>query len=248
MLNINETSFAVIIPVYNEEIVIQKCIEQVICILSKITEKSIIVVVDDGSTDSSNKILNSLLDKHKKLNLITNKINSGYGGALQSGIQFALLNGYKYVLFMDSDLTNDPIDIIKFHKKMVEGFDVIKATRYAVGGGFIDVNWKRILISKIGNYISCKLFGIPISDCTNGFRAIKTELYLNTTYTEKGFPFIVEELYSWRDKILLYCEISVVLKSRDSMAKSSSFVYDLNTYLSYLKYPFLAFIQRTKYF
>ncbi len=53
----------------------------------------------------------------------------------------------------------------------------------------------RVLISRAGNLIARILFRLPISDCTNGFRALRTRLFAQMRLTENKFPIIMEELY-----------------------------------------------------
>jgi dolichol-phosphate mannosyltransferase len=139
---------------------------------------------------------------------------------------------------MDSDLTNDPRDIPRFAEKMRAGVDVIKATRFTAGGGMVGVPWQRAFVSRAGNGVARMLFGLPLRDCTNGFRAVRTSLLTQMDLKERGFPVIVEELYWCRFLATSFAEVPVTLTSA---GRASSFRYRPSVFASYLRHPLRAF-------
>jgi dolichol-phosphate mannosyltransferase len=241
----HKTSFAVIIPMFNEEDGAKICVDAISSELRKFPLQPKLIVIEDGSSDSTSQILDEL--ECENLIVMHHLKNLGYGSALNSGIQKAIELGVDYVLFMDSDLTNSPSDIDKFYKKMLEGFDVIKATRYSDGGGTVGVPAGRLIISKVGNLFAKVLFRLPISDCTNGFRAVKTELLKGLSFRESGFPIIMEELYLLANKATTYCNIPVTLSTRSEGLRATSFVYSYEAYKRYLQYPILSFCSRINF-
>ena len=144
---------------------------------------------------------------------------------LRSGMEYAISRDFDYALFMDSDLTNDPEDIPRFVEKMRAGYDVIKATRYSDGGTVIGVPAYRVLISRAGNLIARILFRLPISDCTNGFRALRTRLLAQMRLTENKFPIIMEELYYCAFLTDNFTQIPVKLTNRQLKQRPTSFGY-----------------------
>src|SRR5205085_2003629 len=83
---------------------------------------------------------------------------------LRTGTRAAAERGLDYVVFMDSDLTNDPRYLQAFAARMAEGVDVIKASRYVAGGGAVGVpTWRRAL-SVLGNAVARLLFRLPVTD------------------------------------------------------------------------------------
>jgi hypothetical protein len=143
---------------------------------------------------------------------------------------------------MDSDLTNSPDDLPRFADVMSAGVDVIKATRFRSGGRMVGVPWQRALTSRVGNLIASLLFRLPVSDCTNGFRAVRTSLLLRMHLRERGFPVIMEELYWCRFLTTSYAELPVTLTSAD---RPTSFRYRPSVFASYLRYPLYAFLGRS---
>jgi glycosyltransferase involved in cell wall biosynthesis len=234
-------SFAVIIPMFNEQSGAVKCIAEISHALKQINAISKIIVINDGSSDRTSEILNSILGQNENLCVLTHLQNQGYGSALKTGIKKANELGLTYVLFMDSDLTNQPTDIFHFYKKMESHADVIKATRYSDGGKVVGVQFKRRIISRVGNIVSRALFRLPITDPTNGFRALRTSMVNSFDYKEKGFALIMEELYLLA-RMKLSCEnVPVTLRNRNTQGRESSFLYTPSQIFNYLKYPLMAF-------
>ena len=230
-------SFAVVIPMYNEEAGAERCIAQVCRELSAISRRCALLVVEDGSTDRTRSLLQELEPRYANLRVVYHARNGGYGAALRTGIAESVREGYDYVLFMDSDLTNSPADIPRFFEKMDQGFDVIKATRYGSGGSVSGVPLYRVAISRFGNMIVRGLFRLPLSDYTNGFRAVRTSLLSQIQLTENKFSIIMEELYLLKPFNPSYAEVPVELTDRSADARPTSFSYRPSTFWNYLKYP-----------
>jgi hypothetical protein len=122
---------------------------------------------------------------------------------------------------------------------MHEGKDFIKATRYSKGGKVVDVHWKRVWISRIGNRLAKFFIDVPLTDFTNGFRAIKTSLWVKLNTTERGFESLIEEIYLAK-KIggISFEEVPYVLTARIKEGSVSKFTYSLQVYKRYAKYLF----------
>ena len=95
---------------YNEENLVKESLETIIKYTNDLQYTVEIIVVNDGSNDSTKLIVQQIADRKdsNKLILLSHQNNKGYGAALKTGINYALLHKYDYVLFMDSDLTNHP--------------------------------------------------------------------------------------------------------------------------------------------
>ncbi len=133
---------SIIIPVYNEE-------KTILEVLKKIKKNSSnlfkyeVIVVDDGSTDQSKKILknnNLLYDK-----LLTNEVNKGKGFSVKKGI---LNSSGTHIIFQDADLEYNPDDFKKFEKIFID-FDADGI----IGSRFMYSNFTRShnILNKIGN-------------------------------------------------------------------------------------------------
>jgi dolichol-phosphate mannosyltransferase len=119
---------------------------------------------------------------------------------------------------------------------MLDGVDYIKATRYGKSAGVAGVPWHRRLVSLLGNAVARQLFGLPIHDLTNGFRAVRTSILAQLALTENGFAVIMEELCQAKPLARSYAEVPYVLTSRAAGQGRTHFTYDLKTYAGYLRY------------
>ncbi len=237
-------TLAVVVPMLNERAAAEKCVQRITEALLSIGAKGKLVVVDDGSTDGTSDLLDDLQRTTTGLEVVHHQRNLGYGAALKSGAQRASTGGSNWVLFMDSDLTNPPEDIARFVAAATGPIDYVKASRYTSGGGARGVPLKRQIVSRAGNMFSRVLFGLPLSDLTNGFRAIRVEPFVQMPLRESGFPIIMEEAY-WVSRMgLRATEIPTVLTNRSDQLRPTSFRYRPKVLYAYARYPVEAFAIR----
>lgn len=237
-------SFAVVVPVFNEETGIRQGCEAIVQVMSSYRGRTCVIAVDDASTDRSASILSELAGRLELLHVCTHDENGGYGAALRTGAKWAGVEGYEYVAFIDSDLTNPPEDLLTMGELARQGFPYIKASRFSGGGGMEAVPFRRRFFSANGNRVGRWLFGVPIHDVTNGFRAVRTNLFLSWPLQERGFPIIVEELaWAVRSGVEL-TEFPSILSVREEGQRPSSFPYRPRVILRYLRYPLRARMRR----
>lgn len=99
MKNSKQINYSIIIPIYNNTLYIEECIESII--VQKSCDYSIeIIIIDDCSTDSTLELLKSIQKKYTSIKILSTKINSGPGIARNIGINHAT---GEWVLFLDSD-------------------------------------------------------------------------------------------------------------------------------------------------
>lgn len=242
----SNTFLAVIVPMYNEERNAANCVRAFVkTIVSLGLKDTRLFVVNDGSKDSTLKILLNEKQNGVDFELITYENNRGYGGAVSTGYQQAFKFGYEFGLVMDSDLTNNPLLIRDFYQSLHEGnYDFIKASRYIKGGGMKGVPWQRQLPTIVGNWVAYVLFGMGIHDCTNGFRCVRLRLVKDYVFQERGFPSILEELVQLKRKRAKGIEIPYTLTARSDGEENSKFSYSIKVFIKYLKYAILAFRMR----
>jgi glycosyltransferase involved in cell wall biosynthesis len=231
---------ATIVPVYNEERGIERSCQSMVAAAGRYPGDAVVIAVDDGSSDASGAILAELESKLKLLQVCTHEANAGYGAALRTGTQRAAALGFEYVAFIDSDLTNPPDDLMKIGELANRGHAYIKGSRFISGGGMGGVPFRRRVFSEVGNAVGRTLFGTRLRDVTNGFRAVRTDLYLTWPLRERGFAVIVEELDWALQAHVEPVEFPTVLTARDDEQRASSFPYHWRMILSYLRYPMRA--------
>ena len=170
--------------------------------------------------------------------------NAGYGAALRTGVERAHSVGAQWVLFMDSDLTNPPADILTLASGMAGAVDVVKACRYCNGGGMVGVPLGRRMFSRVGNVVARLLVGPPHRDPTNGFRAFRTDRYLELPVRDSGFSVILEELHHARRAGLRGVDVPSTLTSRAQDLRPTSFRYSPGQIWAYLRWPLRTALDR----
>lgn len=235
----------IVIPMYNEERVARLSIETTLQYVDKLPPEITVVVVNDGSEDATEQIVEQIaggLPMGGKVVLISHRTNRGYGAAIRTGIGFAVDNNYDYVLFMDSDMTNHPKYVERFYERMADGYDYIKATRYVKDSAVEGVPLFHRILSAAGNSVARVLYRLPLTDFTNGFRAVKVDVLRRMNLEESGFAIIMEEL--WHAKYLAhsFCDVPYVLTCRGDSRGRSKFSYGPRTYFQYLRYPLKSFL------
>jgi len=230
----------IVIPVYNEGAVIETNLGEILRYAREVPWMVQIVAVNDSSKDDSGDKIRAFSKKTggSLIHYIEHQNNKGYGGALRTGGEYAVKAGFDYILFMDSDLTNHPKYLELFYKKMLENWDYIKATRYVKGAGTINVPFNRKIISLLGNRFARFVTKAPITDITNGFRAVKTDIFKKIELSEDHFAVIVEEFMKVSKITDRISEVPNFLGSRERAAGKGNFKYDFKTYGKYLKYLF----------
>ena len=159
---------SLIIPVFNESESLNQLFINIDTALKDIHDIEIILV-DDGSKDNSYEILLGKAKSDQHYKIIHLARNVGQTAAIQAGIDFA--NG-DLLIFMDSDLQNDPSDIPVLINKINEGYDVVSGWRKDRQ----DNPLKRNLPSHIANFIISRMSGVHLHDYGCTLKAYKKDV------------------------------------------------------------------------
>ena len=202
---------SIIIPVYNEE-------KTVIQVLEKIKDnasnhfKYEVLVIDDGSTDQSRKLLEN--NKHLFDKLLVNETNKGKGFSVKKGISNA---SGTHIIFQDADLEYDPADYKKFEKIFLD-FDADGI----IGSRFIYSNYTRShnILNKIANtlltYIFNLLYNSTYTDIYSCYFAFKKDLLNVHELRTEGFEQHAEILCKVIKKGNKFYEVPINYNGRDS--------------------------------
>jgi dolichol-phosphate mannosyltransferase len=228
-------SFCIALPMYNEAAGIENCVTNIASFLNTVPTRTAIVAVDDGSSDETWEILLRLQRDLPSLILERHVQNGGYGAAQRTLCRLA---AFEYALVMDADGTQAPHFIDNFFEPMRRRIDFVKATRYDKGGSVEGVPWQRYWISRLGNLLARLVMGLPITDFSNGFRAIRTQAWTRIATTERNFIVLIEEVYLAGKMGLSFAEVPYILTVRKEQGSDSKFTYRWGIYWQYLRYVF----------
>lgn len=164
---------SVVIPARDEEGCVASTVEHLHVELRLQNVPHEIVVVDDGSTDATWTILESLKPRIPSLRPVQNPVPHGFGRAVTCG--FDHMNGDAVVVMM-ADESDDCRDVVRYWKKLNEGYDCVFGSRFMSGGGVIDYPKMKLLLNRLANYFIKVLFRISLNDTTNAFKAYRKEV------------------------------------------------------------------------
>ncbi|MEK7684052.1 MAG: glycosyltransferase family 2 protein [Verrucomicrobiota bacterium] len=132
-----------------------------------------IIVVDDGSTDTTWPILRALQERLPVLHPLQNGPPYGFGRAVTRGLN--QMRGDAVVIMM-ADESDDCRDVVRYWQALNEGAECVFGSRFIKGGGVIDYPRIKRLLNRIANYFIRVLFHIPLNDTTNAFKAYRREV------------------------------------------------------------------------
>ncbi len=161
---------SVIIPVYNEEDNLPLLVDAVKSALKDISWPYEVVLVDDGSKDTSMDKLEQLAaGDPQHLRVVGLRRNFGQTAAIAAGIDHACGD---VIVLMDADLQNDPTDIPAMLEKLEEGYDVVSGWRHRRQDAFIT----RTLPSNIANWLISQVTGVHLHDYGCTLKAYRREV------------------------------------------------------------------------
>src|SRR5260221_6421218 len=128
MSNDTDIQYSIVVPFFNEQENIPPLYMKLTEVMDSIGEPYELVFVDDGSRDSTFRVLSDIYEHDRRVNLIRLRRNFGQTAALKAGFDFA--RG-AVIISMDGDLQHDPEEIPRFLEKIEEGYDMVSGGRYA---------------------------------------------------------------------------------------------------------------------
>jgi len=164
---------SVVIPARNEEGCICSTIEHLHLELRLHNIAHELVVVDDGSTDSTWKLLTDLRARLPELVPLRNEGQTGFGRAVIWGLDH--MKGDAVVVMM-GDESDDCRDVVRYWEELNRGWDCVFGSRFVKGGGVIDYPKIKLLVNRLANFFLRTLFAIRLNDTTNAFKAYRREV------------------------------------------------------------------------
>lgn len=155
-----------------------------------------VLVIDDNSPDGTGRWCDEQSASNSRLKCIHRSGKLGLGTAIIAAMQYAIEQGYEYVLNMDADFSHHP-RYIPAMRAAAASADVVIGSRYCSGGGTRDWPLKRRFMSWAVNTYARLLLGLRPRDTSGAFRCYRTSLL-----TKLDFPAIQSRGYSFQEEIL----------------------------------------------
>lgn len=224
----------IIIPTYNELENLRPLIQEIYLYVPETD----ILIVDDNSPDGTGKLADELHNENPHIHVLHRAGKLGLGTAYIAGFKYAVAQNYDAAFEMDADFSHDPKYLPNF-LQAIEEADLVIGSRYVPGGGTPNWSLMRRLISGGGNIFARFLLGIPVQDCTAGFRCYRRQVLQRIdlgTIQSQGYAFQVELAYRVMQQGFKIVETPIIfLDRRVGKSKMSrkivieAFIYVLRT-------------------
>jgi glycosyltransferase involved in cell wall biosynthesis len=177
----NNMKISVIIPVYNEVKTISEIIRRVQAV--KIADE--IVIVDDGSTDGTRNVIQTL-ERSEQIRIILHERNQGKGAAIRTGLENSKGD---LIIIQDADLEYDPRDCEALLRPIREGIaDVVYGSRF-LGGARRPVMFWHMVANKLLTLMTNILYDTILTDMETGYKLFRREVVEQFQLRSKRFDF-----------------------------------------------------------
>ena len=213
------------LPVLDEEENLRPMHAKIQEALESLGKTAEVIYVDDGSTDSSLKILREIAAEDSRVRVISLRRNYGQTAAMSAGIDAAKGD---ILIPMDADLQNDPKDIARLLEKLDEGFDVVSGWRKNRKDKLI----MRKIPSWIANSVISKIGGVPLHDYGCSLKAYRRDVLQDVKLYGEMHRFI--PIYaSWAGARVTEIPVDhharTMGKSKYGISRTVKVVFDLMT-------------------
>ena len=167
---------SIVIPAHNEQDNIGGTLHELHKVL--VVEAGLpceIIVVNDNSDDNTAAVVADYAGTHTdlELRLINRAPPGGFGRAIRTGLE--AVTGDAVVIYM-ADQSDDPRDVLLYHRKLEEGYDCVFGSRFMRGSTVTDYPRVKLIVNRMVNRGMQLLFWTHFNDLTNAFKAYRTHV------------------------------------------------------------------------
>ena len=163
-----QVNLSIVIPLFNEEDNLEPLYRELKSVLGQSEQSYEIIFVDDGSTDRSTAILETLCRNDDSVTMLEFRRNFGKAMALSAGFREARGS---IVITLDADLQDNPVEIPRFVERIREGYDLVSGWKQCRKDPL-----SKTLPSRIFNGVVSRTTGLPLHDFNCGFKAYSRSL------------------------------------------------------------------------
>jgi dolichol-phosphate mannosyltransferase len=169
----NDLKLSVVIPAYNEEQNLPPTVHDLQAALQRAGVPYELILVNDNSTDRTADVIRGLMEKDDRIRTVDRLPPGGFGRAVRAGLE--RVEGDCVAICM-ADSSDDPDDVVRYYRKLEEGYDCVFGSRF-IKGGYVE-NYPRfkLIMNRIVNRCIQLMFLCPFNDLTNAFKAYRTEV------------------------------------------------------------------------
>lgn len=203
---------SLVLPTYEERENIERLLPAVATVLTGLTYE--IVVVDDRSPDGTGEAVLRFAGRGYPARLVSKERKEGIGAALRVG--YTESRG-AVILSMDADLSFEPTDLLRLYDRIQQGADLVVGTRHSAASAY-DAPTRAVRIKRMvsagGNRLLGALSGIPLTDFSGNFRAMRRDVWQAIDTTENTNTLLFEMILKAYIKGFVVAEVPVRFADR----------------------------------
>lgn len=182
--------FSLVIPAHDEGDNLAATVEELVRALDLERIPHEIVIVDDNSSDSTGASARELAGRLRQVRVVTRKHLPGFGRAVRAGLEVCRGDAVAIVM---ADRSDDPGDVVRYYRKLAEGYDCVFGSRFRRGSRVEFYPRGKLIVNRIVNRALQLLFWTRFNDLTNAFKAYRMEvLRACGPYSSSHFNLTVE--------------------------------------------------------
>jgi glycosyltransferase involved in cell wall biosynthesis len=192
---------SVFFPAYNDSGTIASMVIRAVKAAAQLTPDFEIIVVDDGSADSTAEIADELARTYPQVRAVHHPTNRDYGAALQTGFRSATK---ELIFYTDGDAQYDPAELPALWASMIPGVDLVNGYKISRADPL-----HRIIIGRVYHYIVSILFGLRLRDVDCDFRLMRRAIFERIDLEKTSGIICVEMMKKIQDAGFQIAEVPV---------------------------------------
>jgi dolichol-phosphate mannosyltransferase len=164
---------SVLIPAQDEEGSVGGTVEGIVAVLEREGIDYEVLVIDDGSEDSTAAAVAAIAERNPRVRCRPSHYEKGFGMAIRAGLD--LFEGDAVVIAM-ADASDDPEDVVRYHRLLEDGCDCAFGSRFVPGARVRDYPRLKLMINRLANQFIRVLFRHRYNDTTNAFKGYRREV------------------------------------------------------------------------
>lgn len=176
-----------------------------------------ILIVDDQSPDGTADLVRRAYRGEARVEVVCRTGRRGYGAAMREGFARFLAANAAWLVTIDADFSHDPAIAPRMVERLNRNGGLVIGSRYLDGSRSAGWNPTRMLLSSLGNRYVRWITGLPVADCTSGFRCYSRTAVVCAEpprLNSRGYAFLIETLYAVWLAGLPIAEVPIMYRDR----------------------------------
>jgi glycosyltransferase involved in cell wall biosynthesis len=227
----------IFVPVYNEEATLQILLDKLAMI--KLKQKAQLIIVNDGSKDGSQAIINKWVESKPvafNIDVIDHKKNRGKGAGIQTALKQAT---GKYFVIQDADLEYDPAEIPQILDAALRNdAPVVYGSRFL--GTITNMPRPNYYANRVYNMLIRLLYNVKMTDMHTCYKMVKTDLFKDLDIHSDGFGYAAEVISKLLNRKIAIMEVPINFVGRTAKEGKKINARDgIECLLQMVKYRFI---------